>query len=239
MYTPDDHVPQLEPFVDEQLWVAKAPQRFYGIPMGTRMTVARLPNGRLWVHSPIPLDVVGSKVKADLDALGDVAFAVAPNFIHHLYMAPFMEAYPNVRLWVSPKLETKRSDLPFEGVLDDEPPADTWGDTFDQAVCRGSTHMDEVVFFHKDSKTLVLCDLLECVHHTAPWGWRLVGKLAGIYERPAPPVDMRATFRDKPAARAFVDRVLDWDIQRIILSHGNLIDTDAKDTFARAYGFLH
>ncbi len=233
MYTPDDHVPVLEPFADG-LWVAKAPQRFFGLPMGTRMTVCRLPDGRLWVHSPIPL----ATVKNDLDALGDVAFAIAPNFIHHLYMGPFVAAYPDARLFVAPKLKKKRRDLSPEGVLTDEAPAGTWGAVFDQAVTQGSVLMDEVVFCHRPSRTLILCDLLECVDEHAPWWMRWLGRVGGIYQQPAPPWDLKKSFRDRDKARAFVERVLSFDFDRIIVSHGALIEAGGKQTFEDAYRFL-
>ena len=38
------------------IWVAERPQRFYGLEVGTRMTVLRLADGSLLLHSPIALD---------------------------------------------------------------------------------------------------------------------------------------------------------------------------------------
>ncbi len=233
MYTPSDLVPELVPFVDGQVWTARAPLRFYGVPMGCRMTVCRLEDGSLWVHSPLRPEAVGGA----LDALGRVAWVVAPSFIHHLYVAPFLEAHPGARLYVSPKLVEKRPDLKPEGVLGDTPPEGTWGASIDQAVTRGSRVMDEVVFLHRPSRTLVLCDLCECVHADAPWFWRLVGRVAGIYEHYGPPIDMKASFRDREALRGFVERVLDWDFDRIVLSHGNLVERGGKDVFRAAYAF--
>lgn len=233
MYTPDDLVPALEPSVPGEVWTARAPLRFYGVPMGCRMTVCRLADGRLFVHSPIPLETV----KTALDELGEVAFAVAPSFIHHLFMSPFLEAYPAARLFVSPKLVKKRPDLAAEDVLGDAPPDGTWGDTLDQAIVRGSRVMDEVVFLHEPSRTLVLCDLCECVHADAPWLMRQMGRIGGIYERWGPPLDMKMSFRDRRALASFVERVLDWDFDRIVLSHGNLVERGGKDVFRRAYSF--
>jgi hypothetical protein len=233
MYTPSDLVPELTPFVDGELWTARAPLRFHGIPMGCRMTVCRLDDGRLLVHSPI----APGAVKGALDALGEVAFVVAPSFLHHLHAGPFLAAHPGARLYVSPKLVAKRPDLDPAGVLDDAPPEGTWGDTLDQAVVRGSRLIDEVVFLHRSARTLILCDLCECVHADAPWAWRLLGRAAGIYRRHGPPIDMKLSFTDRSALRGFVRRVLDWDFDRIVLSHGNLVERGGKDVFHRAYAF--
>jgi hypothetical protein len=233
MYTRSDLIPELTSFVDDQVWTARAPLRFYGVPMGCRMTVCRLADGRLFVHSPIALETV----KEALDRLGEVAYAVAPSFIHHLFMAPFLEAYPGAQLYVSPKLVERRADLQAQGVLGDDPPPHTWGDTLDQAVVKGSRIMDEVVFLHRPSRTLILCDLCECVHSDAPWPWRLLGRAAGIYEHHGPPVDMKLSFNDRAALKSFVQRVLDWDFDRIVLSHGNLVERHGKDVFRAAYAF--
>jgi hypothetical protein len=235
VYTTAALVPKLTPIVDGVMFSARAHLRFYGLPMGTRMTVVKLPDGRLWVHSPILLDTV----KDDLDALGEVAFVVAPNFIHHLYVGPFLEAYPKARLFLSPKLMTKRADLVARGggELGDEAPDNTWGDVIDQAPARGSKVMDEIVFLHRPTRTLILCDLLECVHARAPRWVRVVGKLAGIYERPGPPIDMKLSFSDHAATRAFVDRVLAWDFDRVVMSHGDVIETGGKEAFRSAYAF--
>ncbi len=235
MYTTADLVPTLTPIVDGQLYSARAHLRFYGLPMGTRMTVVKLPDGRLWVHSPITLDTV----KDDLDALGEVAYVVAPNFIHHLYVGPFLDAYPDAQLFMSPRLMGKRADLAARGGLElgDEVPEGTWEGVLSQAPARGSKVMDEVVFVHHPTRTLLLCDLLECVHASAPAWVRVVGRLAGIYERPGPPVDMKMSFSDHAATRAFVDRVLAWDFDRVVMAHGDVIETGGKDAFAAAYAF--
>lgn len=235
MYTTSALVPDLTPIVAGQLYSARAHLRFYGLPMGTRMTVVKLPDGRLWVHSPIALE----HVKSDLDALGEVAFVVAPNFIHHLYVSPFLDAYPAAQLFLSPNLMTKRQDLVARGgmQLGDEVPAGTWEGALSQARARGSKMMDEVVFVHHPTRTLILCDLLECVHASAPAWVRLVGRLAGIFERPGPPIDMKMSFTDHAATWTFVERVLTWDFDRVVMAHGDVIETGGKEAFAAAYAF--
>ncbi|HSP17877.1 MAG TPA: hypothetical protein VLQ79_00060, partial [Myxococcaceae bacterium] len=40
----------------EGLWTASAHHRFYGLRLGTRMTVIRLPDGTLWLHSVVAVD---------------------------------------------------------------------------------------------------------------------------------------------------------------------------------------
>ena len=66
----------------ENLWVTERAQSFYGLPVGARMSVMRLPGGRLLLHSPVAID---SGLRSQLERLGRVCFAVAPNRLHHLH----------------------------------------------------------------------------------------------------------------------------------------------------------
>ncbi|MBC6422082.1 MAG: DUF4336 domain-containing protein [Hormoscilla sp. SP12CHS1] len=173
----------LTEFVPDRLWTAQVPLRFYGIEMGTRMTVCRLHSGELWVHSPI---APTKELQQELDALGKVSFIVAPNKLHHLFVLDFLTAYPDAKLFGSPDLPQKRSDIPFHGILGDrsEP---GWASEIDQVLVRGNICLDEVVFFHQNSRTLILTDLCESAHADSPLSFRIMGRLTGIYDRPGPP----------------------------------------------------
>jgi hypothetical protein len=49
---------------------------------------------------------------------------------------------------------------------------------------------------------------------------------------------MKLLFRhDRKATRRTVERILSWDFDRMILSHGRLVESGAKRTFERAYAF--
>ena len=61
--------------LDEGLWVEDRPLRLLGIEVGARMTVVRLEDGGLFLHSPVALD---ADLRSDLDALGPVRCVVAP-----------------------------------------------------------------------------------------------------------------------------------------------------------------
>ena len=83
--------------VGEELWVAGGkPVRFLVFDFDTRMTVVRLPGRQLWVHSPVALT---PELEAEVRGLGDVAALVAPNDYHHLYVAEWLERWPQARLF--------------------------------------------------------------------------------------------------------------------------------------------
>jgi hypothetical protein len=223
----------LKEFVPETLWTAQIPLRFYGIEMGTRMTICRLHNGDLWVHSPIRPD---EALRQQIDALGTVRFIVAPNKLHHLFMLDFLACYPNARVFGSPDLPSKRPDIPFDGVLGDQSEPG-WAADLDQVPIRGNIYLDEVVFFHRNSRTLILADLCESGHADQPLLTQIAMRVGGVYERPGPPIDIKLLFRDKQATRSSIEKVMDWDFDRMILSHGHLVQSDAKSLFRQAYSF--
>jgi hypothetical protein len=218
---------------DDDVWVAQAPLRFYGIPFGTRMTVVRLRNGALWLHSPIGIDAA---LERALRELGEVRFVVSPNKLHHLYLADAQAAFPEAELYAPPGLSRKRPKLRFEGELWDAPRLG-WADEIDQLVVRGSSVMEEVVFLHRASRTLIVGDLCMYFGPESPWLTRLVARAGGMYDRPRVPPDWQWTFRRQAATRRSFERLLSWDYERVILAHGRLIEDGAKDVFRRSYAW--
>lgn len=215
------------------VWIAEAPLRFFGLQFGTRMTVVRLADGSLLLHSPIPLP---PRLRARVDALGPVRHVVSPNKLHHLFLGPALAAYPRARLHVPPGLARKRPELAGGEPLTDLAPS-AWAGTLDQLVVRGSWMMEEVVFLHRASRTLIVADLCEHFGRQSPLLTRVVARIAGMYGRPRMPPDWRFTFRDRAARRAAFARLLAWDFDRVILAHGALLDAGAKPVFEREYAW--
>jgi len=70
--------------IASNVWIADGGWiRFYGLPFPTRMTVIRLSNGDIWVHSPIA-DKEG--LAEAVATLGPIRHLIAPNWIHYAWM---------------------------------------------------------------------------------------------------------------------------------------------------------
>jgi hypothetical protein len=225
----------LRPVADD-LWVVEMPLRFMRIPVGRRMTVVRLGDGGLWLHSPAPLT---DELRSSLDSVGSPRFVVAPTAIHgHLSMGQYRDAYQCVELHAAPILDRRRKDLDFDAILGTTPDP-RWSDDLDQTVFQG--HLaPEVVFLHRPSKTLILADLLmnPRVRPDMPPGARLVWRLEDLHGEPGTPRSVRLATRNRRAARRSVERILEWDFDRIILGHGASVETDGHAVFERAMGWL-
>ena len=218
----------------DDIWVADRPQTFYGLPVGTRMTVIRLSGERLLLHSPVALD---SALGAELDAIGRVSYAVAPNRVHHLYAGEVAKLYPEARLWVGPGLERKRPDLAFVAVLGDEPPEE-WREEVQQTFFRGRPYENEVVFFHRASRTLILCDLAFNFGPAAAAPTRLLMKLLRSYGRFGPSKLDPLLIRDRNAARQSLERILAWDFDRVVVAHGEVLESGGREALRAGYAWL-
>jgi hypothetical protein len=216
------------------LWVAERPQRFYGLEVGTRMTVVRLADGAVWLHSPVALD---PRLCAELDAIGRVRFVVAPNRVHHLYAGWVVDSYPEARLWVGPGVERKRPDLVYVAVLGDEAPAE-WRGQVDQVFFRGRPYENEVVFFHRASRTLILCDLAFNFGPRAARSTRWLMRLIRSYGHFGPSKLDPFLIKDRAAARASLERILAWDFDRIVIAHGEVLEHGGHAALSSGYRWL-
>lgn len=226
----------LEPFGDDIWLVDGDPVRMLGIPFETRMTVVRLENGGLWLHSPV---AASPERVAAVESLGPVAHVVAPNKFHHLFVGPWLDRFPGARAWAGPGLAARVTHLPWTHELGDAPPSD-WASEIDQLIFGGTKVLPEAVFFHRASASLIVTDIVQ--NHRPEKNsrfWRLGKKLNGIL---APdggcPRDWRLTVRDRDTARAARDRLLAWPFERVVLSHGACLTDDAHAHVERAFRWL-
>jgi hypothetical protein len=222
----------LEPIADG-LWSEARSLRFYGVETGTRMTVVRLGDGALFVHSPIPLD---GGTREAVDRLGRVKAVVAPSLFHHLSVGEWMRAYPDAIFCACPGLERKRRDLGWHRVLGDEPERE-WRGELDQVFFGARPFENEVVFFHRPSRTLVCADAVFNLANHPSRLTRYVARAMGNWQ-PGPTLFERVLIRDRAAARAQIDRMLAWNPARIVLAHGDLVERDGADVLRRGYAWL-
>jgi hypothetical protein len=129
----------------------------------------------------------------------------------------------------------KRRDLQFAGELGDKPDP-RWADDLDQAAFRGLRYLTEILFLHRPSRTLIVGDVFWNVTPRMPPSARLV---VGWRTRVGPTPAFRLfAVRDRAAARASIDRILTWDFDRILVGHGEVVETGGKEAFEAAYAWL-
>jgi len=217
----------------DDVWEAAAPMRFLGFAIGTRMTVIKLPNAGLLLHSPVPLD---DTLRKQLDALGEVQHIVAPNVFHHMHALGAQQHYPQAIVTAAAGVAAKQPHLRIDRTLSETGP-EAWGDTFGLVTIEGSM-LSETVMLHRPSRTLISADLVEYFEHHDEWLTRQYLKLAGVYGQVAWNRLLRLVYRDRKRARASIDRILAWDFDRVTIAHGQVITDRAKDNIAQSFEWL-
>jgi hypothetical protein len=187
------------------------------------------------IHSPCEIDV---STKGEIENLGKAAFIIAPGSYHYLYVSSAQEAFPTAETFICPGIERKRPEIEFDWILGDRPDS-RWEDDFDQVLVRGTKYIWEVAFFHKISKTLILVDLLENFTDTTPgvnWALRFWWKVVfHMWNHPKPAPEYQLGWKNKNAVSKSLQRILEWNIHRIIIAHGDLVENNCKETLVDAW----
>jgi hypothetical protein len=213
------------------IWTAVAPFKLAGVEFGTRMTIVQIGDDGLALISPCPIDEV---LAAELRTLGTVRALIAPNAFHYLYLMDAAERYPDAALFVAEGVAKKLANLPPDAITLSAESDPLWKAELEQCRLEGAPMTNEVIFFHRPSQTLILTDL--CFNFDPPpQGWAgIFLRLMGVHGRLAVSRLMRFALKDRAKVRPVIQRILDWDFERIIVTHGAIVTRDAHRLFREA-----
>src|SRR5262245_11000832 len=144
------------------------------------MTVVRLKNGDLFLHSPIAFEAT---LAGRLQSMGRIRHLVSPNQFHYAHIGEWSRAFPDAVTWASPGVRARARargiGVQFKTDLGAQAP-DEWRDEIEQTVVPGGI-FGEIVFFHKLSKTVILADtILNLELDRLGQPWRFVTWLTGM-----------------------------------------------------------
>jgi Domain of unknown function (DUF4336) len=218
--------------IGKDIWTCAAPLSLLGMNLGTRMTVIRLESGQLLLHSVIPHSAA---LQAEVEKLGTVAWIVAPSSMHHLFVGPWQQAFPAAKMLAAPGVAEKRKDLRLDGVLDGSDPG--WGSELKTQLIPGMPSVNEVLFLHVPSRTLICTDALFYLPNrsgfTSFYAW-----FAGVNQKAGQTPVFKMMIKDKAAYKASWPTVLAWDFEQISLCHGDLVPQQGKKVLTDALAWL-
>jgi hypothetical protein len=217
--------------LDDGIWTVTFPFKVLAFEIDTRTTIVRLPDGALWVHSPGELS---DSLAEEVSKLGEVGHIIAPSKIHHLFVMEWKARWPKALIHLAPGLPEKRTDIPCDSVLGDVPRPE-WAGVIDQVSVQGFPRTNEVAFFHRTSRTLILTDLLEYARHGRGVVDTLFWKAAGVLGKPGRSILGKMLMKDRVAARRGIDTILEWNFNRVLLAHRDSVDVGGKEVMRRAF----
>jgi hypothetical protein len=229
------------PVADDVFIVESALSGMLGKVLPVRMTVIRLANGNLLLHSPTRYT---DALRRQLEGLGRIAHLVAPNTGHWTHMMEWQRACPGATTWAVPGLrhrsQVRRSGLRLDFDLGQAAPPD-WGDTVDLVMVPGGLGFREAALFHRPTGTLVLTDLvLNLEPPKVPAAMRPILRLFGSTAPGgmAPPY-LRAIFKlRRPGATQAAVRLLRLRPERVIFAHGHWFESNGTAALRRSLRWL-
>lgn len=228
--------------VADGVWIVdSAPIRVMGIPLPLRMTVIRLRNGELLLHSPTRYS---EALHRALDGLGRIRHLVAPDIAHWMFLKGWQEACPDTITWAAPGLRERapprKAGVRFDRDLEEQAP-DAWAGEITQNVIHGGFGYSEVAFFHHATRTLVLTDLVVNLEPAkTPLLMRPALHLAGMLApRGMAPVYVRwiIALRRREAA-SVAARLLAHHPERVIFAHGCWFERNGEAALRHALRWL-
>ncbi|WP_322516944.1 DUF4336 domain-containing protein [Rhodopseudomonas palustris] len=237
-YLPTD---TLKP-VGEDLWIVDSgPLSAMGLEVPVRMTVVRLASGEVWLHSPTSYS---DDLKAAIERLGPIAHLVAPNIAHWQFLKGWTDRCPDAKTWAVPGLRTRAPVIKSGVVLDQdlgESPPGAWSADLDQLLITGGFGVNEVAFFHRPTRTLILTDFVENLEPAKlgpvarPLAW-LAGATAP--DGMAPAHYRFAMNRQRDATKDAARHLLGWTPERVIFAHGSWFETDGTKRLRHSLRWL-
>jgi hypothetical protein len=228
--------------VAEDVWIVDSgPLKAAGfIPLPVRMTVIRIAEGGLLLHSPTRFD---PGLKRQMDEIGPIRHIVSPNSAHWMFVKDWQRHAPDATVWAAPGLR-ERAQVRKSGIRLDRdlaPSAEGWPAGLQQIHVPGAGGFREVCLFHAGSRTLVLTDLVQNLEpEKLPLIVRPFAAVAGVT---APdgraPVYLRAIVRAKgDAAKSAARELVALQPERVIFAHGRWFQVDAAARLRRSLRWL-
>jgi hypothetical protein len=218
----------------EGVWVDTAPVRFLGMRLTSTMTVLRLADGGLLIHSPVAMT---PERRAAIEALGRVAHLHAPNLFHHLHLGAWAAAFPSAKVHAPAGLAAKRPDLRIDRIHS-ATPEPAFAGAVDELPIEGF-RLRESVLYHRPARSLVVADLVHNVGRPEHGWTKLYTRAMGFHDRIALSRVIRWTaFPDRVAARRSLDAVLALPFDRLVVGHGPPVTAGAREALAAAYRWL-
>ncbi|MGY4461496.1 SDR family oxidoreductase [Bradyrhizobium sp. LB13.1] len=225
----------------DDIWVVDdAPISAAGLKLPVRMTVIRLSNGDLVLHSPVRYSPA---LRGELERLGAIRYLLAPNIAHWMFLSDWQKELPQVTTFAARGLSARRqvraARIRIDRELGDTTPQEWKADI--EAVSINAPMFSEIELFDKRSRTLILTDLVQNLDSndlSAPN--EAAANLLGVSKpNGMAPVYLRLLLRlGGRSARGAAERLIRLSPDRVIFAHGDWFETEGTERLRRSLRWL-
>ena len=227
--------------VTDDIWIVDdKPISAAGLQLPVRMTVIRLSNGDLVLHSPVRHSPA---LRQELERLGTIKYLLAPNIAHWMFVPGWQRELPQAATFAARGLgarkQVRAAGLRIDRELGDTTPEEWTAEL--ETVSVNAPMFSEVELFDRRSRTLVLTDLVQNLDaHRLSAANETAANLLGIAKPDGrAPVYLRLLLRlGGGAARAAAERLVRLAPERVIFAHGDWFETQGTARLRRSLRWL-
>lgn len=204
--------------ITDNLWLLTYPLKVLGADIIRNVTVIRLASGKLLIHSTAPFR------PHDIEAIqkaGEPSWLVEAMLDHDTFSNEGHSAFSKLPYFAPPGFE-KRVSFPVQSLAD---PPEEWSPEIEVMKIEGNPSFNEHILFHRPSRTLIVADLV-FNYRKAPslWTKLLLFPALGFRHAPGMSIRFRSAIKDQAAFRKSIDQLLEWDFERVIVGHGQVVE---------------
>jgi hypothetical protein len=214
--------------VAENVWTQSYHLPLLGTEQGRVVTVIRLRSGRLVIHSTAPFSADDVR---EIQRLGAAGWLVEGMLFHDTFAKEGRAAFPGIP-YLAPERFARVAEVDSQPLL---PAPAEWQGELEVLRIDGAPKFDEHVFFHVPTRTLIVTDLVFNFNgEGTAWERFFRRYVIGLRHEPGMSRMFRAMIRDREAFKKSVAKVLEWDFDRVIVGHKEVVESAGKVKVQRA-----
>ncbi len=204
------------------LSIQRHPLSLVGCKMGRVVTLIRLNSGKVLIHSTAQFN---DEDISEIRKFGEPAWLLEVTNFHDTFAQEGRVAFSTIPYFTPSGFAD--ADLLKCTSMDSLP--EEWVDELEVIKIEGMPKIQEHIVYHRQSKTLIVADLLFNIQPEAGW-WThtFLRATAGIREYPGMSRLYRLFIKDRSAFIKSMQNILALDFENIVMSHGDPILGSAK-----------
>ncbi len=208
--------------IAENLWLLAYPLRLLGADLRRNVTLIRLRSGKLIIHSTAPFTPEDVRT---IRALGEPGWVLDGILRHDTFAKEGRAAFPEIPYLAPPGFEAVVG-FPTQPIV--PVPAEWAGEVLALEI-EGVPEARDTALLHLATRTLILTELVLNFGTDEPiWTELLLRVAVGSHHHPGMSRPFKAGVKDETAFKNSVATILSWEFDRVIVGHGDVIETGGK-----------